>query len=106
MDGSHQRMNKDTSQNPKSLFNNIIVCTKVNYDEQLQAVSRTILADLKLKNRVNGESKPITTFKTEQERVAALEKEFGVKLSQEEIEAIKGRKTAVENSDPEAPSFF
>ena len=99
-------MNLDTSQNPKSLFNNVLICTNVNYDNELRAISRTILANLKLKHRVRGESQVKGGFKTEEERVAALEREFGIKLSQEEIDAIKGRKLSVENLDPEASIFL
>jgi|SRR5579862_2094444 len=99
-------MNLDTSQNPRSLFTNMIICTNVVYDDTLEAVSRTLLANVKVKKRVNGENHLMSIFETEEERLTTLEHEFGIKLSQEEIDGIKGKTLSVERTDPSAPILF
>lgn len=91
---------------PDSLFVNAIMCTIVNYNESLKAVSRTILSNGVLKKRENGESHEITKFKTESERVKALKEVYGITLTQEEQDAIKESKLAVENLDPNMKSYF
>jgi hypothetical protein len=52
----------------------------------LEAVSRIVLRNLHLKKLDKGKPmwKNLTTFTTEEERLDAIEKEFGIKLSQEE----------------------
>jgi hypothetical protein len=80
------------------------VCTRVDYDE-LKAVSRTMLVNNRLKKRIKGESEELALFKTEEERVEAFEKVFGIKLSNEEREGIKNRDLSVENLDPNRPTF-
>jgi arylamine N-acetyltransferase len=97
-------MNMATSMSPKSLFLNTIVCTRVDYDD-LKAVSRTILVNNRLKKRINGESQELALFQTEEERVEALEKIFGIKLSTEEREGIKNRALSVENLNPNTLTF-
>ena len=100
------RMNWDTSTNPDSLFTNAIICTRIDYNDALQAVSRTILSNGVLKERKSGVSREITKFKTEDERIKALEEVFGITFSQEEKNAIKHSKLAVENLDPNSKSIF
>ena len=99
-------MNWGTSTRPDSLFTNAVICTIVGYNESLQAVSRTILSDGILKKRENGPSYQLTKFKTEDERVSAIENVFGIKFTEEEKNAIKDSKLAVENLDPDAKSKF
>lgn len=82
-----------------------MMCTIVNYNDDLDATSRTILANLRVKNRVQGETQLIGTFKTEEDRLEALEREFGIKLSQEEIDGINGRNLSVAKLDLDAPTF-
>lgn len=91
---------------PDSLFVNAIMCTVVNYNESLQAVSRTILSNGVLKKRENGESQEIIKFKTEEERVKTLKEVYGITFTQEEQDAIKGSKLAVENLDANLKSYF
>jgi hypothetical protein len=74
-------MNMFTSQNPQSVFLNNILCTNVVFNENLEAISRTILWNLALKRRENGSANIIKRFKTEEERIIAIEGEFGVKLT-------------------------
>jgi hypothetical protein len=69
-------------------------------------VSRTILSDAVLKKRENGQSHQLTKFETEDERVSAIENVFGIQFTEEEKNAIKTSKLAVENLDPDAKSKF
>ena|SRR5271156_5960017 len=92
-------MNLATSMDPVGLFPNVLICTGVNYNG-LDAVSRTILANDRYKKREEGEITEDVTFKNEQERVEKLKDEFGIELTHEEIEGIKGRRTAMEIFDP------
>jgi hypothetical protein len=96
-DFSHGRMSMATSTAPESLFVNALVCANVHYDDALNATSRTIINNLQLKTRQNGESTVLATFTNEDERVDAIEHYFGIKLDQEEIDGMKGRKVAVDN---------
>lgn len=86
------------SQSPQSLFLNLIVCTNVTY-KGLEGISRDILVNLQLKTRQGGGSKRIELFDTEDERITALERMFGIELTAEEKDSIKGSKLAVENFD-------
>jgi hypothetical protein len=85
-----------TSQDPGSLFLNALLATTVQFNENLDAVSRKILNNLQLRIRQNGETKDLERFKTEEQRIEAIERDFGVKLSQEERDGIRGRKVAVD----------
>jgi len=89
-----------TSQNPSSLFLNLVVCTSVTYDE-LTAVSRKLLVNNEYKVRKGGKAPIIERFSSERSRVDAMEREYGIVLDSEEIEAISGTKVAVENSTME-----
>jgi hypothetical protein len=91
-------MNMSNSQSPQSLFLNIIVCTNVTY-QGLESFSRNILVNLELKTRQEGVSKQIEMFDTEDERITALKRVFGIELTREEKDSIKGSKLAVENFD-------
>lgn len=99
------RMNFSASQNPQSIFLNMILCTKVEFNDNLQAIARVNLVNLALYRRENGDTRQIATFNTEEDRINAFEKEFGIKLSQEEKCRINGGKLAVENFDPHAFSY-
>jgi hypothetical protein len=85
-----------TSQDSGSLFLNALLATTVQFNENLDAVSRKILNNLQLRIRQNGETKDLEIFKTEEQRIEAIEREFRVKLSQEERDGIRGRKVAVD----------
>lgn len=79
-----------------SIFFNMLWCTKVTFNDDLVAISRTTLNNLQLTKRENGKSIILTTFRTDEERTDVMEQEFGLKLSQEEQEDIKNGKMAVE----------
>jgi len=98
-------MNMATSQNPSSLFVNLVVCTSVTYDG-LTAVSRKLLVNNEYKIRKDGKAPIIERFSSERSRVDAIRREFGIVLDSDEVEAIKGTKVAVENSTMEGNSVF
>jgi hypothetical protein len=93
------RMNMSTSQDPQSLFLNLLVCMNVEYCG-LDAISRNILVNTELKKRENGETKKIVVFKIEEERITTLNEVFGITLTTQERETIKGQKLAVDKFDP------
>ena len=83
-------------EHPDSFSHPVLWCTNVTYNDSLDAVARILLNGLKLTKRECGETTVLETFETEQERVDAIEREFRVKLSQEEQDAIRTREMAVE----------
>lgn len=93
-------MNMSTSQDPNSLFLNLLVCTNVEYDKDFNAVARNILVNSELKKRENGETNRIKFFSTEEERLETLKRLFGIGFSPEDQKAIKGHRLAIENFDP------
>lgn len=95
----------NTSQNPGSLFLNLLVCTNVEYDKDLNAIARNILVNSEIKRRENGETNRVKLFKTETERLETLKEQFGIELSVVDEDAIKGQKLAVEIFDPNTLQF-
>jgi arylamine N-acetyltransferase len=98
-------MNMSTSQDPKSLFVNLLVCTNVEYDKDLNAVARNILVNSELKKRENGQTNRVKFFNTEEDRLETLKQLFGIEFSPEDQDAIKGQKLAVDNFDPHTKQF-
>ena len=94
-----------TSQDPTSLFVNLLVCTNVEYDQNLNAVARNILVNSELKKRQNGETNRVKFFTTEEERLETLKQLFGIEFSREDRDAIKGHKLAVDKFDPHTKQF-
>jgi alpha-glucuronidase len=69
----------------------------------LESVSCTIiLLNRVLKRRENGAANMLARFTAEEERIAAIEREFGIKLLLEEREGIHLRKVAVKHFDLDA----
>lgn len=62
---------------------------------EVTTVGRMILVDREVKKRIGAKTTRLAHFETEQERVEALKKWFGIELTQEEREAIKGRGTEI-----------
>jgi arylamine N-acetyltransferase len=93
------------SQHPQSLFLNNIFCTNVIFNEKLDAIARTVLWNLNLKRRENGSVNILASFTTEEERIETIEREFGVTLTREEREGIRGRKVAIDEFDLAAQKF-
>jgi hypothetical protein len=93
------------SRNPESIFRNMLCCCKCEFNDKLEVISKTIAVDQYLKRRHRGTMELLAMFETEQERIDALEKEFGVTFTIEEKAAVKGSKVAVEHQQPHSTMF-
>ena len=89
-------MNFFTSKSPTSWFTYSIVCLKHLMNADGQIVGDITLLDNELRKREMGKpSEKLCEIESEEERVDALERYFGVKLSQPERGGIKGMVTAL-----------
>ena len=87
-------MNYRTTKDPRSWFNQKVVCVKTVLDGDEDDVAGVImLTDGKVKRRIRGENHHLEDCKTEPERVEALKKYFGIVLSNEEKMGITGLMT-------------
>lgn len=81
-----------TSTSRISWFTYRVVCVKyLMMNEEL--VGEIKLYENEVRRRINGESELLATLTTEEERVQALDKYFGVKLSEPEVLGIEGTTT-------------
>jgi arylamine N-acetyltransferase len=71
-----------------SWFTFHVVCVRMILDEQEQLVGDLTLFNNQLKRRIGATSEVLATFTSEDERVAALEKYFGIALGESERAAI------------------
>lgn len=89
-----EMMNYFMSTSRKSWFTFIVVCVKMILDEEGEGVIGDVtLAGTEVKKRVKGESELLVNCTSEKERVEALEKWFGVRLSEAEKRGVQGRIT-------------
>ena len=84
-------MNYYVSQNPKSFFTQKLVFTKILLSEdQKRPVGNLTLFGDTVRQRLDGQSETLIVCKTEEERVKALERYFGVHLYPDEIRGMQG----------------
>ena len=84
-------MNFFTSKSPNIWFTSKLICTKMMLNQSGdEIIGQIIMAGDEVKRRVKGNTEERETLKTESDRVAALEKWFGVRLQEEEIQSIRG----------------
>jgi arylamine N-acetyltransferase len=89
--GDFEVMNLATMTAPQSFFVQRVMCMCTILDEQKERpVGLLILHRDYVKRRLGDESKIVERFDTEEQRVAALRKYFGIVLSVEEQKAIRG----------------
>ena len=88
----YEVMNFWTSQSPKSWFTQRVVALKMIV-EAGEIVGYVSLLDKEIKRKVGGKTELLRTCKGEAERVDALERWFGVKLTEEERDGIVGTAT-------------
>lgn len=87
-------MNFSTSKNQELWFSFKVICTKMITNQcGDEIIGQVILTDNEVKKRVHGVKEEQETLNTESERIAALDKWFGVQLLEEEIEGIRGKVT-------------
>ncbi len=84
-----QMMSFFTSNSKTSWFTYRVVCVKLLM-ENGELVGETKLYENEVRRRIRGESELVATLATEEERVQALEKHLGVKLSEPEVLGIHG----------------
>lgn len=78
-----------TSTSKTSWFTYRVLCVK-HLMENEELVGEIKLYENEVRRRVRGQSELVATLTTEEERVRALEKYLGVKLSEPEISGIEG----------------
>jgi Arylamine N-acetyltransferase len=89
--GDFEVMNLKTMTTPQSFFVQNVMCIKtILNEEKTEPVGWVILHRDYLKRRVGDKSEIVETFKTEDDRIGALEKYFGIVLSEGAKRAIKG----------------
>lgn len=84
-------MNYYTSTHPKSWFTQKVICAKMvtSSPQSSELIGVRILqSDVKL--RVNGNTESQQQFSNEEDRIGALDRDFGIVLSKTEREGIKG----------------
>jgi hypothetical protein len=70
-----------------SVFSNMLWCSKVRFNDQLEGVSRITLKNFQLKETDRRGARDVATFSTTEERLQTIEEIFGVKLSRKEKKA-------------------
>lgn len=84
-------MNFNVSRNPASWFTQYIVCSKMLLTEdQSDIEGQLTLAKTQVKRRIRGRTEVVQVLKSEEERVDALARWFGIRLQDEEIRGIRG----------------
>ncbi|KAL2016786.1 hypothetical protein VTK56DRAFT_2999 [Thermocarpiscus australiensis] len=96
-------MNLSTMTSRRSFFVQSVVCVRTILDEEkAKAVGVLILHRDYVKRRVGENSEIIEKLESEQQRVKALEKYFGIVLSPQEQRAIRGLPTELKSRDGDA----
>lgn len=90
----YEIMNLWTSQSRKTWFTYSIVATKMIMEEG-EVVGEIILSGAEVKRRMRGDVERLRDCKSEEDRVEALERWFGVKLTDGERKGVKGMVTAL-----------
>ncbi|KAK5019450.1 N-hydroxyarylamine O-acetyltransferase [Cryomyces antarcticus] len=89
-------MSHHTSTSKTSWFTYKVICTKMLMDSGTeQIVGDVTLFETAIKKRIAGKAEALTTITSEEERVRALEKYLGVKLSEAERTGIQGMASEV-----------
>jgi hypothetical protein len=110
----YEVMSYYTSTRPDKIFLQKLICVRTILSTELESgedfadagldkgkasevttVGRMILIDGEVKKRIGAKTTRLAHFETEDERVKALKRWFGIELTQEEREAIKGRGTEI-----------
>jgi len=85
--------NYKATRDPKSWFNHEIVCVKILLDDNDDVVGVMLLTNGKVNKCMKGKNHHLEQCKSEDERVEALKKYFGIVLFSEERYGIKGMPT-------------
>ena len=89
-----QMMNWWTSSCPDSFQTKIVLVVKfVREEGGSEIVGKYMLVDGRVKRNMGGKTEVIVECKTEAQRVDALQKYFGIELTEQEMAGIEGHRT-------------
>ncbi|MCJ1310208.1 N-terminal acetyltransferase [Agyrium rufum] len=98
----HEHLQKDfemgsfwVSQHPESFQRQSILVIKFLRREQGGIYGKRMLVDTLVKENLGGKTAVIETLATEEERIAALKRHFGITLTEEQREGIRGFRTEI-----------
>lgn len=84
-------MNFSVSQTRTSWFTQVFVCMRMDLGEGgEEIIGQYVMSGKEVKRRVRGQTEILQLMKTEEDRVQALAKYFGMRLRNSEIEGIRG----------------
>lgn len=84
-------MNFFTSKHPSSWFCQRFVCSMMIMDEsEREIVGQYVMPGKEVKRRMNGQTEVLENLQSEDDRVQALAKWFGMHLREDEIKGIEG----------------
>jgi arylamine N-acetyltransferase len=98
-------LNFRTMTDPASWFTKTFILTRIllkegTEDEETEIQGTITITNDILQRRIDGgEAEVMMTFKSEQERIEALEKHFYVKLTDDEVKAISGSAAEIKSID-------
>ena len=91
-DADLSNMNYWTSQSPDSFQRHQTLAVRF-LREGTEIVGKVMLAEGLVKRNMGGKTELIQECKTEKERIQALDQYFGIRLTQEQIDGIRGTRT-------------
>lgn len=94
-DADLSNMNYWTSQSPDSFQRHQVLAVRF-LREGSEIVGKVMLADGVIKRNMGGKTQVVQECKTEAERIDALKRYFGIRLTEEQIGGIKGTRTELE----------
>ena len=86
---------------PHSPFVNNVLCTTTGFDEQGIAISRMMLQNNVLKERRGGQNTVVEKLDSEDARLGAIERIWGIKFTDGEKKGVEKRGTAITGPDVE-----
>ncbi|KAI9844614.1 MAG: N-terminal acetyltransferase [Sclerophora amabilis] len=94
-------MSYSTSTSRTSWFTQKIVCVKTLLEKN-ETIGTLILFEAELKQRIRGKTELVATLESEEQRIAALEKHFHIKLNENECKGIRGTVTELRDGSSKA----
>lgn len=88
---------------PDSPFISSILCTTAIFDERKTAIARILLQNNVLKERKKGATVLIKKFNSEEDRLTAIEREWGIKFTDAEKKGVHKWNVVITGSEEEKP---
>ena len=86
---------------PSSPFVNSILCTTVGFDKTGKAITRMLLQNNVLKERIGGENRVVEKFDTEDARLKAIERIWGINFNETQKQGVKKWNVGLVGPEPE-----